>query len=153
MKDNRFLIPKIIALAISICCYKGSFAQSAEPPVIDVQKAKLIVAGIIKEFEKHYLNGDSVSLAAMYTKNGQLGTATGKDIPAAIGKMIRSSINSNTRHISFSSTSISVDGEFIIEMGVSVGKDDQGNQKWKGKYLVLYKQEDGQWKLYRDIIL
>lgn len=153
MKGSHFLIPNFFILTISICSFKSSIAQTAERPVIDVQKAKLVVADIIRDYEKCYLNGDSVSLAAMYTKDAQLGTTRGKDIPAAIGRMIRSSINNNSRHVSYTSTSISVDGEYIIEMGVSEGKDDQGNQKWKGKYLVLYKQEDGRWKLYRDIIL
>ncbi len=29
--------------------------------------------------------------------------------------------------------------------------DDRGNPKWKSKYLVVYKKENGGWKLYRDI--
>jgi ketosteroid isomerase-like protein len=65
--------------------------------------------------------------------------------------MIRSSIQDNSRHITYTSTSINVDGEFIVEVGIAEGKDDKGNQKWKSKYLVVYKQEDGYWKLYRDI--
>jgi ketosteroid isomerase-like protein len=65
--------------------------------------------------------------------------------------MIRSSIKNDSRNIIYKSTSISIDGEFIIEVGIAEAKDDRGNQKWISKYLVVYKQENGVWKLYRDI--
>ena len=153
MKKIHFIGKQILVLVFILCCNKNSFAQSAEQPVVDLQKAKMIVSSIIKQFAEYYLKGDSVSLAAMYTKDASLGSVEAKDIPSAIGSMIRSSIKNNSRNIIYKSTSISIDGEFIIEVGIAVAKDDQGNQKWISKYLVVYKQENGTWKLYRDISL
>ena len=151
MKKIHFIGKQILVLVFILCCNKNSFAQSAEQPVVDLQKAKMIVSSIIKQFAEYYLKGDSVALAAMYTKDASLGSVKGKDIPSAIGSMIRSSIKNNSRNIIYRSTSISIDGEFIIEVGIAEAKDDQGNQKWISKYLVVYKQENGAWKLYRDI--
>lgn len=150
MKKNFSITRHVLAVTFIFCCIK-SIAQSPEQPVVDLQKAKTIVNGIIKQFAGYYLQGDSVALAAMYTKDAQLGTIKSKDIPAAIGRMIRNSIKENSRHVTYTSTSISVDGEFIVELGFAEIKDDQGNQKGKFRYIVVYKQEDGVWKLYRDI--
>ena len=151
MKKIHFIGKQILILVFILCCNKNSFAQSTEQPTVDLQKAKMIVSSIIKQFAEYYLKGDSVALAAMYTKDASLGSVKGKDIPSAIGSMIRSSIKNNSRNIIYRSTSISIDGEFIIEVGIAEAKDDQGNQKWISKYLVVYKQENGAWKLYRDI--
>ena len=153
MKSYRLLSVQILVIAISVCLSNVSYAQFVEKPVVEVQQAKTIVADIIQQFEEYYLKGDSIALAALYTKDGRLASATGKDILPALGRMIRSSIKNNSRHVSFTSTSISVEGEFIVELGIAEAKDDQGNHKWKYKYLVVYKQEDGKWKLHRDIAL
>jgi len=153
MKKIHFIGKQVLVLVFILCCNKSSFAQSAEQPVVDLQKAKMIVSSIIKQFAEYYLMGDSVALAAMYTKDASLGSVKGNDIPSAIGRMIRSSIKNNSRNIIYKSTSISIDGEFIIEVGIAEAKDDRGNQKWISKYLVVYKQENGAWKLYRDISL
>jgi len=153
MKKIHFIGKQVLVLVFILCCNKNSFAQSAEQPVVDLQKAKMIVSSIIKQFAEYYLMGDSVALAAMYTKDASLGSVKGNDIPSAIGRMIRSSIKNNSRNIIYKSTSISIDGEFIIEVGIAEAKDDRGNQKWISKYLVVYKQENGVWKLYRDISL
>ncbi|HVT85559.1 MAG TPA: nuclear transport factor 2 family protein [Chitinophagaceae bacterium] len=151
MKKTHFVIKQVFVFACIFLFAKNSFAQYSEQPVIDLPKAKMIVSSIIKQFADYFEQGDSVALAAMYTKDASLGSVKGKDIPAAIGRMIRNSIQENSRHITYTSTSISVDGEFIVEVGIAEAKDDQGNQKWKARYLVVYKQEDGHWKLYRDI--
>ena len=51
----------------------------------------------------------------------------------------------------FTTTSLTADAEFLIEVGLYEIKDDNNNLKKKGKYLVVWKQENGGWKLYRDL--
>jgi ketosteroid isomerase-like protein len=39
----------------------------------------------------------------------------------------------------------------LIELGTVETMDMDNNLKSTGKYLVVWKQEDGEWKIYRDI--
>jgi hypothetical protein len=51
----------------------------------------------------------------------------------------------------YTTTFPSIDAAFIIEVGFYETKDDQDILKGKGKYLVVWKQENDDWKIYRDI--
>ena len=102
-------------------------------------------------YSKYLLEADSVSLAAMYAKDGSMGCSKGKEILSSAGEWIRSSIKNNSRHVTFKTNTLNPDGEFLIETGTAEGRNDQGVLKYSFKYLVVWKKEEGQWKLYRDI--
>jgi len=127
------------------------FGQNSASAKIDLQKARGIIDSLDRQFSRYFFNGDSLALYAMYTKDGSLGSLKGKDLLSGIGRMIRSSIQNNTRTVIYTTTSLTVDAELIIEVGMYESIDDAGNVKGKGKYLVVWKQENGDWKLYRDI--
>ncbi|MBK5270578.1 MAG: nuclear transport factor 2 family protein [Bacteroidia bacterium] len=127
------------------------FGQTSEQPTIDLKKARIIIDSLDKQFSKYYFEGDSVALAAMYAKDGSFGSLKGNDILSAMGKNIRDAFKNNTRTIIYTTTSLSTDSEFLVETGIYEVLDDTGNSKGKGKYLVVWKQENGDWKLYRDI--
>ena len=120
-------------------------------PPVDIEKMKLIIEGRDKQFSKYIFEGDSVALANMYTKDAQFGTLKGNEIPTALGKWIQNAIKNDSRNITFNTTSLTSDGEFLIEVGTGEIRDSQNNYKNKFKYLVVWKQEDGEWKLHRDI--
>ena len=138
-----------------LCCNSILSAQTIEAksatPAIDMQKARAIIESVDKQFSKDYLNGDSVAVAAHYAKDGQLESLKGDEILSYWGRSIRNSIKNNTRNLIFTTTALTGDGEFLIELGIYEIKDDNNNLKSKGKYVVVWKQENGKWKLYRDI--
>ena len=68
-----------------------------------------------------------------------------------MGSMVRNGIKNSTRDLTFTTTDLTGDAGFLIETGTYEMKDDKKNVKDKGKYVVIWKQEGGQWKLYRDI--
>jgi ketosteroid isomerase-like protein len=134
-----------------IFSYSASFGQGAQHAKIDLQRASVIIDSLDRKFAKYYFDGDSLGLYAMYTKDAALGASNGIEILATLGSMIRNSIENNTRNIEFTTTSLTSDSEFLIEVGLAQIKDDKHNLKGKFKYLVVWKQENGDWKLYRDI--
>ena len=152
MKKSCSIVKPILICLFILFCSTTTFGQGSGQAGISLDKAKIIVDSIGKQFSEYYLKGDSVALAAMYTTDATLGSSKGKDIALSIGKWIRNSIINNRRIIKYTTTSLSTDSDFIVEVGVSESKDIKGNSIGKGsKYLVVYKQENGDWKLYRDI--
>ena len=154
------LIFKLIvkSIMVSLCVFLFNSALLAqttkvnqEPSAIDLEKAKIIIDSLDKQFSKDYLNGDSIALAGHYTNDAKFGSLKGKDILSYWGKSIRNSIKNNTRNLIFTTTALTGDSEFLVELGIYKKRDDEGNLKGTGKYLVVWKQEDGEWKIYRDI--
>ena len=111
-----------------------------------MQKARTIIESIDKQFSKDYLNGDSVALAAHYAKDGQFGSLIGEEILSYWGRSIRNSIKNNTRNLIFTTTALTGDSEFLVELGIYEIKEDKNNFKGKDKYVVVWKQENGEWK-------
>jgi ketosteroid isomerase-like protein len=87
----------------------------------------------------------------MYAKGAYFGTAKGKDILSSWGGQIRYSIENDMPNLLFTTTSLTTDNEFLFELGKYQMKDSKGNLKGEGKYLLVWKQEDGKWKIYRDM--
>jgi len=137
-----------LIILFSICTV---FGQSAEQEKIDLIKARVIIDSLDKKFSKHYFEGDSIALYKMYAKGAYFGTSTGKDILSSWGGQIRYSIENDMRHFLFTTTSLTTDNEFLFELGKYEMKDSKGNLKGDGKYLLVWKQEEGQWKIYRDM--
>ena len=119
--------------------------------MVNLEKAKAIIESTDIQFSKDYLNGDSLALAAHYTKDAQFGSLEGEEILSYWGKSIRNSIKNNTRNLIFTTTALTGDSEFLVELGIYEIKDDTNTLKGTGKYVVVWKQEDGEWKIYHDI--
>jgi ketosteroid isomerase-like protein len=125
--------------------------QSSEQEKIDLIKARVQVDSLDKQFSKHFFEGDSLALYNMYAKGAYFGTSKGKDILSSWGRQIRYSIENDMPNLLFTTTSLTTDNEFLFEIGKYEMKDSKGNLKGEGKYLLVWKQEDGQWKIYRDM--
>lgn len=134
-----------------VCLLSTAFGQSPAGSAIDLQKERRLIDSLDKQFSRHFLNGDSLAIYNMYAKNASLGTLKGNGILLAWGRMIRNSMNDNGRNIVYTTASLSTDSEFLAELGKYERRDMSGNIKESGKYLVVWKKEGGEWKLYRDI--
>lgn len=71
----------------------------------------------------------------MYAKGASLGNKSGKQILLSWGQQIRNSINNDTRTIIYTTTSLSTDSEFLVELGTYDFRDSKGNSKYKENIL------------------
>jgi ketosteroid isomerase-like protein len=156
MKKFRFIVPSLIltlVLLTSNSCKNEQKAEAESPTTnIDLVQARKIIEAIDKQFAEDISNADSLALAAHYATDGTWGTIQGKDnLISAWGKSIRNAVKNRTPNVQFTTNSLFSDGEYLIELGVYEFSDNDHNVKSQGKYLVVWKQEDGEWKIYRDI--
>jgi ketosteroid isomerase-like protein len=140
---------------VLFCCTlffaDSGFTQVTRPGSSNEASLRPIIDSIDRQFSRDFYNGDSIALAAYYTHDAQFGCAKGAEILASWNKSIQRAIKNNTRTLIFSTTSLTVTGEFLLEVGSFQNKDESGTTKSSGQYLVVWKQENGTWKIHRDI--
>lgn len=119
--------------------------------VIDAEKERPVIENLINQYSTCLLEGDSVSIAAMYASDGMMGCQKGPEILSSAGSWIRNGIKNDSCHVTFKTVTLTADGELLVEKGIGEGKSDKGESKYTFRYLVVWKKEDGVWKLYRDI--
>ncbi len=122
-------------------------------PAFDLAAAKTSIEAANVEFAAFIGQGDSAGLANLYTTDGKL---MGPNMPVATG---RSNIQSTfggmfnaMGKLGIKLTTIEVWGNetAVTEEGTFSMTDKDGKEIDKGKYLVVWKMEDGKWKLHRD---
>jgi uncharacterized protein (TIGR02246 family) len=104
-------------------------------------------------FEKHFNQGDAAGVAELYTNDGML-LPTGSDFiqgKEAIRDFWQGAINLGIKEARLDILEVELQGDAAIEVGRYQLKGAGGEVMDQGKYIVIWKQEQGEWKLYRDI--
>jgi uncharacterized protein (TIGR02246 family) len=101
-----------------------------------------------------FKRGDAAGMAKFYTENGQL-LPTGSDFvtgKAAIQAFWQAAMDMGiTKTVRLETVEAEEHGDTAIEIGKYTDSGGAGNVIDRGKYVVIWKQEGGQWKLHRDI--
>lgn len=154
-KINFYWMIPVISLLMLSCklANKDQLAGSTTSnTAFDIKKAKSFIDSINAKFTEQVKNGDSVALASHYWPDAELLLSNsepikGQDILSAWGSMIRMGVKDMT----FATTDLTGDASFLIETGTYEMKGENNTLLDKGKYVVVWKQENGVWKLYRDM--
>ena len=142
---KTILISLIVSVTLSAC--------NSSAPKFDLENAKNEIEAANRELSDFMAKGDSVGLASAYSADGALML---NNMPSVKGEenLIRlwgSFINAGMSGLEFTTLEIWGDENYITEEGLIVIKAKDGTQLDKGKYIVLWKKENGKWKLHRDI--
>ena len=118
----------------------------------DLDKARTAVDEDNRKFMDEFKKGDSAALAAHYATDGMVlapnTEAIKKDGLAALwGSLIRSGI----KELKLTTTDVAGNNEMLSETGLYELYADNNKMIDKGKYVVVWKNENGSWKLFRDI--
>ena len=141
-----FLFTALIAANLLAC-------QSENKSSFDLSTAKKEIEAANQELTEYLAKGDSVGMASSYSKDGAF---MGSNSPAIRGKENLTSfwggfIRSGNGGISLTTLEVWGDENYITEEGLFEIKPKDGPVVDKGKYIVIWKKEDGKWKLHRDM--
>jgi ketosteroid isomerase-like protein len=111
------------------------------------------IVGADETFMTTYGRGDAAGIATLYTENGQLmppnsDFVTGKE---ALQGFFQSLMDRGIKSIKLETVEVEGYGETASEVGRYTLEGEGGQVLNQGKYIVIWKQEAGQWKLHRDI--
>ena len=137
----KTLLTLSLLVLISSCTPQQEPADSQQgPSLVEFQE-------LADQWSTYYASKDSVALADMYASDGMLNAIKGREeLIATFGKMMRAS----DRTIKFTVSAVTTDGEYVVDIGSFQSLDSSKTVTSAAKYLVVWKQENGGWKIYRD---
>jgi uncharacterized protein (TIGR02246 family) len=106
-----------------------------------------------RRFMEAFRRGDAASVAQLYTAAGQLLPAHSDfiDGTTAIQRFWQGAMDMGITEAVLETVEVEGLGETAHEVGRYTLKTAGGQVADAGKYLVIWKQENGAWKLHRDI--
>jgi len=120
----------------------------------DLAAVKKVIDSTNAVFGSMISKGDSVGLASLYTSDAKfmvpnMPTASGRNaIQTAFAGLFAAM---GTPGLTLTANEVWGTEELVTEVGSYIMTDKTGKEIEKGKYIDLWKMEDGKWKLHRDI--
>jgi uncharacterized protein (TIGR02246 family) len=105
-------------------------------------------------FVATFSRGDAAGIASLYTENGQFlppnsDFVTGRQ---AIQATFQAFMDMGIKAVKLETVEVEGYGDTASEVGRYTLEGEGGQVLDKGKFIVIWKKEAGQWKLHRDII-
>jgi len=141
----------IAATMVLACSQPASTKDAAGLFNLDSAKAAITAANNL--FSEAIAKGDSTAASALYSKDACIMQAGMPKICGASGieSFFASSKKMGIAGIKITSLEVVGGKEMVSEEGAYELLAADGKTIEKGKYIVNWKQEDGKWKIYRDI--
>jgi len=147
MRNLHFF--SIIFLCLSA---KIALSQIKTTAPFDMNAANKAIQLQIRAFENSLRKGDSIAVGNLYCTDAKLmnhgspSTVGRTDIIKSFGEMIRDSITNS----GFVTTGLWGSDEILAEEGTGYFAHANGTVVTRGRYLLIWKKEDGKWKIFRD---
>jgi uncharacterized protein (TIGR02246 family) len=147
MKKSSFLLTILVFTCLLLSGYIGR-AQSS----FDLVAAKKQIEAANKSFTESVAKGDAAAAASCYSSDAKF---MGANSPAASGSqdiqtVIGGLIASGATQLVLTTVGVWGDAKLLAEEGTFTIAMKDGTSLDKGKYIVLWKKEDGKWKIFRD---
>jgi len=157
MKKSYFILPVVLVILCIFSCNsdkenKDDNTKNSSSG-FDIQKARTFIDSINAKWSEELKKGDSTAIASHYSQDGKIllansEPASGSGILSLWGGIIRSGVTD----WKFTTTDLTGDPDFLIETGSYEINGPDKKLVDKGNYVVTWKKQDnGEWKLYRDI--
>lgn len=123
------------------------------PGKIDPAQLRSEIVTANEKFMDAVSGGDAAGLAGLYTDDGMVMPSNADFIKGkeAIQGFLQGLIDMGIKGINLESSEVEGYGDTAIEVGTYALKDAEGQVLDKGKYIVVWKNVEGEWKLHRDI--
>lgn len=149
MKQLLFLLITTFFISCSGTDEKNETAANS----FDISRVKNHILEMNKSYSQRFISNDSSFYADRYCLDAEVYCPA---LPAvkgrqAIREFFYSGGNNKEAVIELPPGNIYGSNELVVEEGTYNFPDGKGGSVDKGKFIALWKQEDGKWKLYREI--
>ncbi|NII27034.1 DUF4440 domain-containing protein [Pseudoflavitalea sp. X16] len=142
----------VLLLACNTARDEKATVEVKDTTAFDLSAARSWIENDNAKFAEELKRGDSVAVAAHYASDAWVmmsnsEPAKGKDIASAWGQVVRMGI----KDIKIETVDLIGNADLLAETGTYELYGEGNKLLDKGKYVVIWKQENGTWKIYRDI--
>jgi len=112
-----------------------------------------VIHALVENFESTFVRGDAAAIASFYTDSGML-LPSGADFVQGkrdIEIFWQKAIEMGVHGLKLDIVELEQHGDTAIEMSKYTLSDAEGQAIEKGKGIMIWKYEDGAWKMHRDI--
>jgi ketosteroid isomerase-like protein len=153
---------KIISVVIISCSLvysacnsssdKKTETENSTAPAFDLQKARADIEAQTVKWRDALRKGDSAGVAALYASDAMV-LPPNSDIVKAdgIAALWGSYIRMGVKGANFTIVDVSGNADMVAETGIAEIYGPDNAIIDKAKYVVTWKMENGNWKLFRDI--
>lgn len=126
--------------------------QQKSPPAFDAAAAQKEIEALNAQFSEKFVKGDSSGVAALYAKDAKFMDAGAPAVVgrAAIQHTMTGFIQAGITKVDFKTTGIWGCDSLLAEEG-ELQLFIKTQKIAQDKYIVLWKKENGEWKIFRDI--
>ena len=149
----KYIFPRTFTLAVLstifiMGCNQRTNEKASESDQVDLSTLQNEIELKLREFENHLKIGDSIALGEMYMVDAEIipHTVGRENIIKVFGSMIRDSITGS----SFKTRQLWGDNQLLVEDGTGTWSHANGTVVGRGRYLLVWKKDNGKWKILRD---
>lgn len=112
-----------------------------------------VIEAADRNFMDLFSRGDAAGMAELYTPDGQLLPPNSEVVSGhdGIRRFWQGVMDMGVKTARLQPDEVEGPGDTVVEIGRYTLGDGEGNELDRGKYLVIWKKQDGSWKLHRDI--
>ena len=148
---KQILLACVVAATL-FACQQPEKAMVASAQTIDMEAAKKAIDAADAKFASAMAAGDSATIAGMYHSQAlvmppNMALFTN---PSMMGSFVKEVPKLGVKKMTLQPVELLNGGDYVIERSVWEISDGAKTLD-KGKAVVVWKQEGGEWKLYRDI--
>lgn len=149
MKAKSIII--LVTIVVILLAIAGCLSPKKET-AFDLVNAKKEIEAANKDFIELFAKGDSVGVANYFTTDAK---SMGPNEPSHVGRskiqnVYAGLIDSGINQLGLITTGVWGDETILAEEGLYTFSNKNGKELDRGKYIVLWRKEDGKWKLFRD---
>ncbi|MBL7703663.1 MAG: nuclear transport factor 2 family protein [Ferruginibacter sp.] len=145
---------KYLSLLIVVCLlFSCADKEKADKAAFDLAAVKNHIMEMNKTYSDRFMKNDTAFYNERYCKDAEVyspGMPAVKGRDSIISFFYQNGTNKEAR-IELPAGNIYGNEELVVEEGTYNFPDGKGGSFDKGKFIALWKQEDGKWKLYREI--
>ena len=152
LRTGTFLVALLTIMLIG-CDEQDKIAIEKSASVFDIEQGKASIQQSNIRFMNAFKENDSAEVANCFMKNGVIMIDGYPSIEGreAITHFFSQVMANGVKKYELETKNIWGDSSILVEEGVYKLTGKEKKEVGKGKYIVLWKQESGNWKMFRDI--